>query len=157
MIFGITLGIIALLALAMCMHLNTASVPGPIDSAMELESSITKSATYAGTAYDCGAGYAPGGVGQPMAAVIDISSIEVDSGNESYAFVLTECATSGGSYTACGPTVTLTASGSTAVAGVITVPGFVSSRYLKLSLTISGTIATGVTYSAKLVPIGRPG
>jgi hypothetical protein len=156
MMIGIAIAT-CLLALVVAMSLNTAHIPGPVDSAMALESSITKSATYAGTVYDNGAGFAPGGVGLPMAAVVDISSIEIDSGNETYAFVLTECATSGGSYTACGPTVTLTASGSTAVAGLLTVPGFVTQRYVKLSLTIGGTIATGVTYSANLIPIGRPG
>jgi hypothetical protein len=146
-----------LLALTVMASLNTAAAIGPNDASSLMEDAITKTATFTGTAYDHGAGYAPGGVGQPVAAKVDITAIETDSGNETYAFHLTECATSGGSYTACGPTVTLTASGSTAVTGVIAVPGFVSQRYTKLVCTIGGTIATGISYSAWEVPVGRVG
>ena len=131
--------------------MNSAFVPGGQDAALKIEDAITKSATYAGTAYDMGAGFAPGAIGQPMAAVVDVTAFALGgtTGASTWTATLMEATSSGGTYTACGADVSLTATGAVSVAGII------SRRYVKLKLTLAGATGTGtVSLSAWINPNG---
>ena len=79
---------------------------------------------------DLGSGYAPGGVGQPVAAVVNVTAVDTTDGNETYSFVLQESADNS-TYAPCGAAVSVTAT------GVAAVKGRVKSRYVRLALTAS--------------------
>ena len=73
----------------------------------------------------------------------------VSTSASAWTATLTEATQSGGTYTSCGADVSVTGT------GVISVPGIVSARYVKLKLTLSGATGTGtVTLSAWLTPKG---
>jgi hypothetical protein len=140
-------GLMALAMLAIGLRLNTGYVPTPQDASSKMDDALTKTASFAGTAFDLGDGFNPGGVGMPINAVIDVSALTADGAT--FSFQLTECATSGGSYVAVGPSVAVSAT------GVVSVPGIVSKRYLKLDLTIaSAGGSTTLTYSSWANPNG---
>lgn len=135
--------------------MNKNYIPGPYDASLVLQSRVTKTASFNSTGVDNGGGYAPGGVGAPMAAVVDVTAGDRANSDETYTFTLQE-SDDDSTYTAAGPSVAVTVSGTTFTTGAISVPGFVSKRYVRLALTITGTTPS-ITYSAHLVPIGRPG
>jgi hypothetical protein len=56
--------------------MNKNFVPTPQDEEGRLESAITKTADYAGTTKDMGNGFAPGGVGMPAAAVVNVTALD---------------------------------------------------------------------------------
>lgn len=156
MMTGILIAALALLAiLAGGLKLNKDYIPGPLDANMVLQAAVTKTASFDSAGFNLGAGFAPGGVGSPMAAVVDVTACVRNDGDETYTFTLQECDTVDGSYTACGAAVAVDVSGTDATLGAISVPGFVSKPYVRLSLVIAGTTPS-ITYSAHLVPIGRP-
>lgn len=120
--------------------LNTAHVPTPQDEASRIEIAATRTANFNGTTYDQGAGFAPGGIGMPAAAVVNQTAVV---GTGTYAWVLEESA-DGATWTAAGAAV----AGPT-TARAFSVPGFVSQRYVRVRLTVGGT-SPSVTYEAWL-------
>jgi len=143
----LVLGLIVTIGL----RLNSGYIPGPYDAQMLLEDAagVTKTADYDGASLDLGSGYAPGGIGQPMAAVVDLSDLDLASSDETYAFTLQE-SDDDGTFTDCGPAVEV------AGTGAVSVPGFVSKRYVRCQLDVSGTTPSA-TYTAHLVPLGPLG
>lgn len=130
--------------------MNKNFIPTPQDESMRLESSATKTANFDGTAFDQGAGFAPGGIGMPVAAVINVTAADRANSDETYTFQLEESADNV-TFTACGPSVSVDVSGAAATTGAISVPGFVSQRYVRCKLTVAGTTPS-VTYEAWLNP-----
>jgi hypothetical protein len=136
--------------------MNKNFTPGPLDEGLRLEAAATtKTASFIGTTKDMGVGFAPAGVGLPMAAVVDVAAGDRSSSDETYTFKLRE-SDDDSTYTDAGPTVTVTVAGAALTTGVISVPGFISKRYVKLDLVEAGTTPS-LTYEAWLVPLaGRP-
>jgi hypothetical protein len=137
----LTLGIGLAAALAMGLHSDY--IPGPLDDNLLLEDAITKTADFDGTTFDGGAGYSPGGIGMAVAAVVQVAALDRADENETYLFVLQESA-DGVTWKDIGPAVSVTAVGN------VSVPGFLSERYVSLRLDVGGTTPS-ITYSAHLV------
>lgn len=124
--------------------MDTTYFPQPIDEALRLESSVSKTASYNSTSIDQGALYAPGGVGQPLGAVVASSVVDRTTGDETYTAVLQE-SDDDSTFTACGPIIPITA------AGMVLVPGFVSKRYVRVAFVLAGTTPI-LTFEAWLSP-----
>jgi hypothetical protein len=121
------------------------TIPTPQDSNLLLQDTTTKTASFNSTALDLGAGFAPGGLGKPAAAVVQVTALDVSSGDETYKFTLQQSADNV-SFTAAGADVTVTATGAALAKGHVT------QRYVRLALTASGTTPS-VTYKAWLNPL----
>src|SRR5436190_21288271 len=65
-------------------------IPTPQDTQLLLQDTVTKAASFNSAGKDLGSGYAPGGLGQPAAAVVQVSAMDTADGNETYVFVLQE-------------------------------------------------------------------
>jgi len=141
--------------LALGLRLNKNYVPGPYDSNLLIAASATKTANFNTASLDLGAGYAPGGCGAPVAAVVDATAGDRANQDETYTFTLEE-SSDNTNFTACGPGVAVTVATTVFTTGAISVPGFVSKRYVRVALVVAGTTPS-ITYSTHLVPIGRPG
>lgn len=115
----------------------------PIDYTAEVQAAVTKTASFNGAAYDLGAGYAPGGLGRLLAAVVVATAIDTTDTNETYSFKLQESADGSTGWTDIGAGVAVTAVGNVVVKGIVT------TRYIRLVLTAAGTTPS-ITYSAKL-------
>jgi hypothetical protein len=115
----------------------------PIDYTAEVQAAVTKTASFDGAAYDLGAGYTPGGLGRVLAAVVDVTALDLASTNETYVFKLQESANGSTGWTDIGPSVSATAVGNVVVKGIVT------TRHIRLVLTAAGTTPS-ITYSAKL-------
>ncbi len=128
--------------------MNTSHIPGPLDAEMLLEGAagVTKTADYVGASLDHGSGYAPGSIGQPVAAVAQVSALDLANADETYSFVLEE-SDDNATFTAAGPIISVTQT------GTLSVPGFLSKRYTRLKLDVGGTTPS-ITYIAHLVPLG---
>jgi len=124
-------------------------IPNVSDAKLALQASVTKTASFDSAALDLGSGYAPGGAGQPMAAAVSVSAVDTTSSDETYNFTLQESDDGSTGWAACGA-----AAAASAVGGVLA-KGFVTKRYVRLSLAIAGTTPS-ITYSATLMPLGRP-
>lgn len=131
--------------------MDTTHIPGPFDAELLLEDAagVTKTASYDGASLDLGAGYAPGGIGQPAAAVVQVSALDTADTDETYTAVVEESADNS-TFTPAGPEIAITAT------GALSVPGFISKRYVRLKLTLAGTTPS-ITYKAHLVPLGFVG
>lgn len=124
--------------------MNSTYIPTPIDSGLVMQAAVTKTSSFDTTGLDLGVGFAPGGVGEKMAAVVDVSAITT-TGGETYSLKLQESDTLGSGYSDCGPALSITA------VGVVSLAGIVSKRYVR----IDGVLATGspsITFSAYLAP-----
>jgi hypothetical protein len=121
------------------------TLPTPQDSALLMQDTTTKTANYNTTGLDLGSGYAPGGLGQPVAAVVNVTARDGSSGNETYAMTLEE-STDNSTFTAAGASVTVSATGAHAVRGWIT------KRYARLALVVGGTTPS-ITFKAWLNPL----
>jgi hypothetical protein len=124
--------------------LNTGFVPTPQDTQMQMESAITKTADFVGTSKDLGSGFAPGGIGMPVAAVVQVTAFDHTTGDETYTLVLRE-SDDDSTYTDAGPIISVTGVSN------LSVPGFISKRYSRLTLHAAGTTPS-ITYSAWLNP-----
>lgn len=74
--------------------------------------------------------------------VLSLGAIDATTGDESYVLSITECATSGGAYTATGitcPTIVNSTGGSTNYAVRVEDLGRTRLRFLKAVLTLGGT------------------
>ena len=120
-------------------------LPTPQDQSLVLQATVTKTASFSSAALDLGAGFAPGGLGMPAAAVLLVSALDVSSGDESYAFVIEDSADNV-TFAPIGASQSVTATGAVAVSGRVT------RRYVRLKLTASGTTPS-ITYKAWLNPL----
>jgi hypothetical protein len=121
------------------------TLPTPQDSALLMQDTTTKSASYNSTGLDLGTGFSPGGLGRPVASVVNVTAIDTSSGNETYSFTLEE-SSDNVTFTAAGAAVAVTATGAVAVRGWIT------KRYARLALTAGGTTPS-ITFKAWLNPL----
>jgi hypothetical protein len=120
-------------------------IPTPQDTQLLLQDTTTKTASYNTPAMDLGAGRAPGGLGQPLAAVVLVTALDLTSGNESYSLALQESADNA-SFSAIGPTVAVSATGALAVSGRA------RQRYVRLALVAGGTTPS-ISFKAWLNPL----
>ena len=90
-------------------------------------------------------GYAPGGPGQRVSALVAVVTRDVADGNETYTFTLQE-SSDNSSFAACGAACAIAATGVTIVKGVVT------KRYVRLVLIVAGTTPS-ITYKAWLNPL----
>lgn len=125
-------------------EMRTTFIPCPLDAELQLESSVTKTADFAGAKKDLGNGYSPGGIGRLFAELIFVSAIDLADLNETYNFTVME-SDDDNTYTPCGPAVAATKT------GAFSIPGVVSMRYMKLALDVGGTTPS-ITYEAWAVP-----
>ena len=120
-------------------------IPTPQDTQLLLQDTVTKTASFNSAGKDLGSGYAPGGLGQPVAAVVQVSAKDTADGNETYVFVLQE-SEDNVSYRAAGASVQAVAT------GTVVAKGHVSFRFVRLALTAGGTTPS-ITYKAWLNPL----
>ena len=121
------------------------TIPTPQDTQLLLQDTVTKTASFTSAGKDLGSGYAPGGLGQPVAAVVQVTALDTADGNETYVFALHE-SEDNVSYRAAGASVQAFA------AGTVVVKAHVSLRYVRLVMTAGGTTPS-VTYKAWLNPL----
>ncbi len=132
----------ALLALAIATAMADTVIQGPVDAGKALEAAaVTKTASFNGTGVDLGAGFAPGGGGQPMDAAVPVTALDFTTTDETYSFKMQE-SNDNSTYTDCSAVVSaLTAN----VGGSILLTGRVQKRYVRYALTIAGT-SPSITY-----------
>ena len=82
-------------------------IPTPQDTQLVLQDTVTKTASFTSAGKDLGSGYAPGGLGQPVAAVVNVTALDTADGNETYTFALHE-SDDNVSYAAAGTTPSIT-------------------------------------------------
>ena len=120
-------------------------IPTPQDAQLLMQDATTRTASFNTPGLDLGLGYAPGGLGQPVAAVINVTALDAADGNETYAFVLQESADNV-TFAAVGTAATVSA------VGVAVAKGRLTKRYVHLALTASGT-SPSITFKAWLNPL----
>lgn len=148
--------LIFLAALVGALWMAEPSVPGPQDEQLRLDAAAgaaatTQTASTNSAALDMGAGFAPGGLGQPVAGVIDFTAADRADSNETYTFKLQD-SPDNSSFTDITPAVAIAVSGTTAPLTTIVLKGFQSQRYVRLVSTIGGTTPS-VTFKAWLRPL----
>lgn len=121
------------------------TIPTPQDAALLMQDTTTKTSSYQTPGLDLGSGFAPGGLGKPMAAIVNVTALDLTDGNETYTLVLQE-SSDNSTFTNVGVTTTVTAVGVTAV------KGWVTKRYVRLSATTVGTTPS-ITFKAWLNPL----
>ena len=120
-------------------------IPTPQDAQLLLQDTTTKTATFNTPSVDLGAGFSPGGLGKPAAAVVQVTAVDLAYGNEVYTFTLQE-SSDNSTFTAAGGGILLNTVGTHAVRGWIT------KRYVRLGLTVSGTTPS-ITFKTYLHPL----
>ena len=120
-------------------------IPTPQDTRLLIQDTTTKTATYNTPGLDLGAGFAPGGLGLPVGAVVQVTAADLADGNESYNFVLQE---SSDNVTF----VPASASTSAGAPASYALRGRVTKRYVRLALTVAGTTPS-ITFKAWLNPL----
>ena len=126
-------------------------IPGPMDEELLLQSTTTQTGSTNSAAIDMGAGFAPGGAGMPVAAVIKVTAADRTTGDETYNFKLQESADNV-TFTDCGGNYAVPVSGNSATLGTLVAKGVLSRRYVRLASTLGGTTPS-VTFKAWLVPL----
>src|SRR6476620_7035841 len=91
-------------------------IPTPQDKQLLIQDTLTRTASYNTAGLDLGDGYAPGGVSQPVAAVVNLTAMDTADGNEAYTFVREESADTA-TFAACGAVVTADDTGVVGVKG----------------------------------------
>ena len=125
------------------------TIIGPQDSQLLLQASVTKTASFNSTGVDLGAGFAPGGGGKPVQAVVTYSAADFTTGDEAYSFKLQD-SPDNSTFTDRSAGVVAPVSAS-APSGSIVVGAFLQQRYVRLVATLAGTTPS-ITYSAYLQP-----
>lgn len=120
-------------------------IPTPQDAQLLLQDTTTRTAAFNTSALDLGAGFAPGGVGQPVAAVLQVTALDLADLNETYTFTLQESADNV-TFSAAGAATSIGATGAHAIRGWLT------RRYVRLALAVGGTTPS-VTFKAYLNPL----
>ena len=150
---GITvaLGLVILAALALSAFMADPTIPGPLDEEMLLQATTTQVASTNSAALDMGAGFAPGGVGMPVAGVIDVTAADRANSDETYNFKLQESADNV-TFTDIGANVALPVAGAVATLDTLVPKGFLTKRYVRLASTLAGTTPS-ITFKAYLKPL----
>jgi hypothetical protein len=120
-------------------------IPTPQDAQLLVQDTTTKTSSFNTPALDFGAGFSPGGLGKPVAGVVQATAVDTADGNEAYTFVLQES----------GDNVTFAPAGASASvpsAGTVAVRGWLTKRDARLALTVSGTTPS-ITFKAWLNPL----
>ena len=123
----------------------TPTIPTPQDSRLLMQDTVTKTASYNTPALDLGAGYAPGGPGQGVSAVLAVVSRDISSGDETYGFVLQE-SPDNVTFSPAGAAASVTA------AGVMLARGVIRTRFVRLALSVAGTTPS-IVFKAWLNPL----
>src|SRR3712207_131356 len=121
------------------------TIPTPQDAGLLMQDTTTKTAAFNTPGLDLGSGFAPGGLGQSVAAVVHVTALDTADGNETYSFALQDSADNA-SFAAVGASTAVTATGAAAVKGRVT------RRYVRLALTAGGTTPS-ITFKAWLNPL----
>jgi hypothetical protein len=124
-------------------------IMGPVDSQLALQAAVTKTASFNSAALDMGSGWAPGGGGVPMQAIVNYSAGDFTTGDESYTFKVQD-SPDNSAWTDRSPAVVAPVTVA-APSGVISVGAFIQQRYVRLVATLGGTTPS-ITYSANLQP-----
>ncbi len=120
-------------------------IPTPQDKQLLMQDTVSKTGNYNTPGLDLGPGFAPGGVGQPVSAVVQVSAVDFGSGNESYSFILQD-SPDNINFTSISPSMSPLAIGALAVSGLL------RQRYARLMMTMGGTTPS-ITYKAWLNPL----
>lgn len=139
------ISVLAVLVIIIRLGITDPTIPTPPDEELLLQDTVTKTADFDGAALDLGEGFAPNMGGMPFQATIDVTTRDFTTGDETYVFNLQESDASGSGFATIG-TVTVTS------LGVKIVKGFVSKRYVRLSIDVGGTTPS-MTYKSYLSPI----
>jgi hypothetical protein len=110
-----------------------------------MQDTTTKTSSSTTTGLDLGSGFSPGGLGKPVCAIVNATALDLSSGNETYSVVLEE-SSDNSSFSAAGAATSITAT------GAIAVRGWLTKRYVRLSLTLGGT-SPSITLKAWLNPL----
>ena len=121
------------------------TLPTPQDASLLMQDTTTKTANFNTAGLDLGSGFAPGGLGTPVAGVVSVTALDLASGNETYALTLEE-SSDNVTFTAAGAAQVVTATGAVAVRG------WLVKRYARLSLVVGGT-SPSITFKAWLNPL----
>jgi hypothetical protein len=113
----------------------------PTDADLILSPAVTLTANTNGPALDLGQGYAPGGLGDIMAGVVNVAALKTSAGNETYTFKLQQSADGSNGWADIGVTVAATTIGTLVVRGILT------TRFVRLVLAVGGT-SPSITYSS---------
>ena len=144
--------ILAALALAAAMMARASGfIPGPPDAELALQAAVTKTADFSGAWLDLGAGFEPGGLGMPVAGVVTVTALVTDDADETYAFVLEETDPDADGAADATKIRKIGAAAAATGTGIVLAKGFVTSRFVRLTLDVDGTTPS-VTYSANLTP-----
>lgn len=141
--------VIGLALIAGALWMAEPTFVGPVDTQLQLQTSVTKTASFNSTAIDLGSGFAPGGAGQAMQANIRVSAIVINDNDESYTFKVQD-SPDNSTFTDRSEGRVLLATAS-AAAGVLAIICGITQRYVRLVVTISGTTPS-ITYEAWLSP-----
>ncbi len=125
------------------------TIIGPQDSQLLLQASVTKTTSFNSAGVDLGSGFAPGGGGKPVQAIVTYTAGDFTTGDETYSFKLQD-SPDNSTFTDRSPAVVAPVSAS-APAGSIVIGAFVQQRYVRLVATLAGTTPS-ITYSAYLQP-----
>ena len=120
-------------------------IPTPQDTQFLIQDTTNKTASFNTPAADFGSGFSPGGLGKPVAGVVQVTVLDLADGNETYSFVLQE-SSDNVTFTAAGASISATA------VGAVAVRGWVTKRYARLALTVSGTTPS-ITFKAWINPL----
>lgn len=129
---ALILAVLAILALALFQGIDN-FIPTPQDELLRIQASGTITTTTPTGNYDMGPGFAPGGPGQAVAAVINATAVDRADSNETYVFQLEESDNGSSGWTACSVSRSITA------VGTYSVIGFANRRFLRLTRTLGGT------------------
>jgi hypothetical protein len=121
------------------------TLPTPQDTALLMQDTTTKTANFNTVALDLGSGFAPGGLGKPVAAVVNATALDTSSGNETYSLTLEE-SSDNVTFAAASAAQAVTAT------GAIAVRGWLTKRYARLALVVGGTTPS-ITFKAWLNPL----
>jgi len=138
------------LALAVALVQGLVFIPGPPDAELVLQAAVTKTASFNSAWLDLGRNYAPGGLGQAVAGVVNVTALDLTS-NETYTFTLEEAdpdedgVPDGATVRAIGATLAVAAT------GLHITKGFVTTRFVRLALVAAGTTPS-ITYTGQLNP-----
>ena len=146
---------IVLVALAVVLGMAEPLVPTPQDEQLRLDAApgaaaTTQTASTNSPGLDLGAGFAPGGIGQPMAGIVNVTACDRANSDETYNLLLQE-SSDNASWSNCSAAIAVTVAGAVATLGVYVLKAVVSKRYVRLSTTIGGTTPS-ITFKAWLNP-----
>jgi hypothetical protein len=153
--FTVLLAAALLVAIAAAIWMAEPTIPGPQDEQLRLDgaagaAATTQTASTNSTALDMGSGFAPSGIGMPVAGLVNVTAADRAQSDETYNFKLQE-SSDNSAWTDICANVAVPVSGATATLGVVVCKGLLSKRYVRLVSTIAGTTPS-VTFKAWLHP-----